>query len=430
MLRNFIHITLGFILGIAGNLIAGWIQQDFWDGLFTPNRLFLTVLVMLLTILLLSWLDNASPSASVSHGETNLPMPENTMIKKTPIDNDVNNPNFLKNLLEPYDESDLRGLCFYHFPEVKIGAKMVKEEINIELIGYCIRNKKVDQLLAKIKDDKPEHYNSLISDVQQSSSKVPNNLINIFIAVLVVGVIYWVTNQEEVPAALTRVGTASQFSENITEIYTFAGEWQTNFAYMTLAEVGNQITGSYIRYSRSQPTKLTGVVANRILTGSNEATTNFNLTLSNDGQSFHGTWTSNNDGRAYPWCGVRKGALLAGCGFSGRWLSNQSADSWVELEQIGDQVNGRYFNGAYNGRLTGHFEIADDQYNLVGEFEDDNGDHGIFRFILLDLGNEQFQGCFRNQSTGLQQISSDWCGWREDSFQPLQCNPQPKENCQ
>jgi len=38
-LKRFSIIVLGFIASLAGNLIAGWIQQDVWGNLFTPIRI-------------------------------------------------------------------------------------------------------------------------------------------------------------------------------------------------------------------------------------------------------------------------------------------------------------------------------------------------------------------------------------------------------
>jgi len=66
-IRSVINISLGGAVGILGNLIAAWIQQDAWANFFTPTRLFATVIGFMLVIVLLAWLD-----ASVTQGQSGL----------------------------------------------------------------------------------------------------------------------------------------------------------------------------------------------------------------------------------------------------------------------------------------------------------------------------------------------------------------------
>lgn len=191
----------------------------------------------------------------------------------------------------------------------------------------------------------------------------------------------------------------------------FTGTWQTNFATMTLTQNGTRVTGSYTRYSRTVPTTLTGTVSNGILRGTNERGTAFTFRLNADGTSFSGEWIGN-DGQSYPWCGVHSGPLPAGCGFSGTWNTNHRTGGWVELAQIGDTVNGRYYNGSTYGTLDGTFELfgTTQLYSMAGSYQANNNanDRGFFRFSLPNLDSAQFQGCWRNTTTG---NAGNWCGW-------------------
>ncbi|MCB0189212.1 MAG: SH3 domain-containing protein, partial [Caldilineaceae bacterium] len=218
---------------------------------------------------------------------------------------------------------------------------------------------------------------------------------------------YWLVPGE--PPVVTPTTTPTTAPPGTSD---FSGEWQTNFAYLSLNQQGNQVVGSYTRYSRTQPTTLSGSVNNGVLTGVNETGTSFRLVLSADGQNFTGTWTGR-DGRQYPWCGTRGNALPPGCGFSGYWQTNHRTGGWVELTQSGDWITGRYFNGSAEGNITGQFEFFGrmQEYSLAGSYEADSnsaGDRGFIRFTLVDLGNEQFTGCWRNTVTG---TVGNWCGW-------------------
>lgn len=223
---------------------------------------------------------------------------------------------------------------------------------------------------------------------------------------------YWlvpVVGDQAAPAAASNQAAA-------TDAADFSGPWHTNFAEMTLQQAGNTVSGGYTQYSLSSVRKFTGTVVGNTLTGTNERGTVIRLTLSRDGQSFTGEWVGG-DGRSYPWCGVRSGALLPGCGFSGDWLTNQREGGWVRLEQVGSEIRGRYYNGATEGDLTGQFELFgnDQEYSLTGNYHGDNGDRGIIRFFLTELGNEQFQGCWQDQTSNVRQ---EWCGWREGQPAP------------
>ena len=56
MLKRLVILLLEFGAGLAGNLVAGWIQQDVWSNLFTTTRLLGTLAGAGLMLLILAWL--------------------------------------------------------------------------------------------------------------------------------------------------------------------------------------------------------------------------------------------------------------------------------------------------------------------------------------------------------------------------------------
>jgi membrane protein implicated in regulation of membrane protease activity len=54
MLKKCVYLLLSFMVGVAGNLIAGWIQQDVWLNAFTPIRIVVTVILACLALLLIA----------------------------------------------------------------------------------------------------------------------------------------------------------------------------------------------------------------------------------------------------------------------------------------------------------------------------------------------------------------------------------------
>lgn len=202
----------------------------------------------------------------------------------------------------------------------------------------------------------------------------------------------------------------------------FSGSWNTNFAQMSMQQNGAEVTGSYTKYGAAQAIGFTGTVSGNTLNArTNERGTNFQLLLSVDESRFDGQWVGN--GRSYPWCGVRRGPLPAGCGFSGRWLTH-GGKGWVELSQTGSSLSGSYYNGASYGTLNGFFELFGnlEEYSLTGRYQSDSGvDRGDFRFVDGGLSGVQFQGCWLDDSKPTQ--PGPWCGWRESSSPPAQCMP-------
>ncbi|MEZ4866957.1 MAG: SH3 domain-containing protein [Caldilineaceae bacterium] len=199
----------------------------------------------------------------------------------------------------------------------------------------------------------------------------------------------------------------------------FSGSWQTNFAFVTLQQRGNQVMGSYVRYGRQQPTTLSGTVAGNRLTGRNESGTAFTFTLNADANSFDGQWMGR-DGVPRHWCGVRNGPLPPGCGFSGWWQTRVGGDQgWIELEQSGTYVSGHFFDGHDNGVVLGQVgqagHGADPMYSVYGDYQL-RGTQAKFRLDLVNYNSDQFQGCWRNNTR-----QGEWCGWREDGHAPAQC---------
>lgn len=207
------------------------------------------------------------------------------------------------------------------------------------------------------------------------------------------------------------IGADTGGSASPAPVTSFSGTWQTNFATMRLSQTGDQVTGSYTRYSRSVPTTLSGTVRNGVLRGTNERGTVFTFRLNSDNTSFSGEWVGN-DGQSYPWCGVRSGPLPAGCGFSGTWNTNHRTGGWVELVQTGNRVSGRYYNGSTYGMLDGTFELfgTTQIYSVAGSYQANNNanDRGFIRFKLPDLDSSHFEGCWRNT---VNDNDGNWCGW-------------------
>jgi hypothetical protein len=57
MIKRSTVLFLEFIAALAGNLIAGWIQQDVWQGIFTLPRLLGTAIGAALMLLAIVWLE-------------------------------------------------------------------------------------------------------------------------------------------------------------------------------------------------------------------------------------------------------------------------------------------------------------------------------------------------------------------------------------
>jgi len=212
-----------------------------------------------------------------------------------------------------------------------------------------------------------------------------------------------------------------------TQVISFAGDWYTNFAEVTLQQNGDDVSGSYQRYGQNEALALNGTVRGRTLTGyfGNNPADQVTFTLSRDGNSLDGAWLYRTDGQWRQWCGVRigLGALPNGCGFSGDWftISDYTPDSQptANLQQIGLRVTGTFFNGSGTGTIEGTLgQAGSAPHHSVSGFYTINGNSDAFRWDLLDFNSEQFAGCWVNNAG-----AHEWCGWRAGATQPNQCMP-------
>lgn len=207
----------------------------------------------------------------------------------------------------------------------------------------------------------------------------------------------------------------------------FTGQWYTNFAEVTLQQNGRRVSGSYQRYGQNEAVALTGTISGRTLTGNfgNDPADQVTFTLDADGNYFDGAWLYQADGQWRQWCGVRVGlgALPAGCGFSGDWFTisdyTPASPPVANLQQVGPQVTGTFFNGADTGTITGELGTAGlvPHHSLSGVYSI-NGSRGVFRWDLLDFNSTQFVGCWANEEE-----AHEWCGWRAGEEKPAQCLP-------
>jgi len=61
--KRLVWLLLAFVVGLAGNLIAAWIQNDVLQNLFTPRRLAVTGLLVILVLILLAWKESRDEAA-------------------------------------------------------------------------------------------------------------------------------------------------------------------------------------------------------------------------------------------------------------------------------------------------------------------------------------------------------------------------------
>lgn len=222
------------------------------------------------------------------------------------------------------------------------------------------------------------------------------------------------------PLVIVPPASPTLAASNETE---FGGQWFTNFAELNLAQEGRRVSGTYTWYGGSRPIAIEGTLKGNVLSGNYAGSTNnrFAFTLSDDWQSFDGTW-----GGRYQWCGVRSGPLPAGCGFSGKW-NTQSGDALetsgiADLTQTGNQVQGTFSAGSENGALEGGIgseKVKLFNYTLGGQYSLAGATNGL-RWTLVGFNSEQFQGVSLDENG-----EHPWCGWRDGSSAPDPCQPPP-----
>jgi hypothetical protein len=192
----------------------------------------------------------------------------------------------------------------------------------------------------------------------------------------------------------------------------FAGNWNTNIAKVALNQTGATVTGSYILHGEATATALNGTVTGNILNGyygGNPANL-IKFTLDAGGNSFSGTWGGGNQ-----WCGVKSGALPAGCGFSGTWYTNFAT---VNLTQNGSTVSGNYtwYGGGYSTTINGTVKGTGGVPILTGYYA---GVPSNSLFFPLNNSGSSFDGSWLS--------THQWCGVRSGAL-PAGCGWSGKWN--
>ncbi len=161
----------------------------------------------------------------------------------------------------------------------------------------------------------------------------------------------------------TTGGSSSGGSSSGAPPADFGGEWDTNFAHVSLAQDGGVVTGQYHDwgYTYLDPTMagtISGTVQGSFLTGSvqqNGADGGVLLSWSLSTTGLDGVYGPS----ASRWCGVPAGQgtpLPIGCGWSDSFGGIPSS---LKLQQIADEVTGTYFpldtelDDGYSGTIAG-----------------------------------------------------------------------------
>jgi hypothetical protein len=187
----------------------------------------------------------------------------------------------------------------------------------------------------------------------------------------------------------------------------FEGSWYTNVAVLTLQQNGSKAMGSIKGYGDQWNEAVGGNVNGSIL--SFDKTSFFGdleIELSTDGNSFK----SANPELSF--CGVRKGSLPTGCGFSGKWYLKTDIfpqGSYMVLLQTGYKVNGKVYTNLNKvwESVSGEVEWGKG-WRLKGKGTNHVGD-----FTLEMTANEK---AF-NLDTGGDSFNKEWCGLRENESQ-------------
>lgn len=191
----------------------------------------------------------------------------------------------------------------------------------------------------------------------------------------------------------------------------FSGTWNSNFSTMALTQDGNKVSGSYLEYNGTNTTQISaeinGTKGVPVLTGTYGplASNTVVLQMNPAGSGFDGSYRSTNQ-----WCGVRSGALPAGCGWSGKWNVNfQGLIKNVTLVQNGASVIGTQAGttGTIAGSLTlGGYVLEGNYFNLA------------FKWVMTNhsTSGQQFGGKYILTGT-----NQGMCGWRDGAVQPNPC---------
>ncbi len=172
---------------------------------------------------------------------------------------------------------------------------------------------------------------------------------------------------------------------------TFAGEWQSTFGPMTLAEKDGKVTGFYT-YG-TQKSTIEGTVKDRKLTFTYKeavATGEGEFELAADGMSFTGKWKQTGDQQWGLWKGIRPKAK----DFTGLWRSEVGP---MRLTQTGDAVRGTYLwagSGTIEGTVKGKV--------LTFTYTEATGKKGGGTFTLAD-GGDSFTGQWKEEGGSKEQ---------------------------
>jgi hypothetical protein len=180
---------------------------------------------------------------------------------------------------------------------------------------------------------------------------------------------------------------------------------------MSLTQNGSVVTGNYRRYDEAVNKTFNGTVVgtggvpklNGYYEGIPSQTAVFNLNTA--GSGFDGHWGTTNQ-----WCGVRSGALPAGCGWSGKWNLG-GAGTVANLVQNGANVTGTYVNGN-TGTVSGN--LTEYAWNLKGNWSI-NGLTGPFKWLSVNqaASPQKFKGNYNGTFA--------WCGYRDGTTAPSPC---------
>ncbi len=180
----------------------------------------------------------------------------------------------------------------------------------------------------------------------------------------------------------------------------FAGEWDTDWAHVSLQQSGANVTGTFVAWGWGGYSGYTGWIQGMVQgsvfdggfndwqdspngagSGTPEAVT---WDLASGGASFWGS-----DRTSYAWCGSRTGLpLLPGCGWSGTF----DTSNWgtATLTQEGDEVRGYASGGCAGLAGTVYFSPNGLEYNgvvLAG-----GGATTRFSYTLGEMAERQFSG--------------------------------------
>lgn len=158
MLKQTTKLFLEFLAGLAGNLVAAWIQQDAWHNIFTIPRIGGTIIGVTIMLIVIAWLD---------HSQAN---PIHLLFRKIGVRYMNVKPQTIRQLLnESLDDEQITNLCYDYFRPVydKFTDNMQRSRKIHLLIDYCTRHGKTDQLLELIKKENPHQYYKITQNNSQ-----------------------------------------------------------------------------------------------------------------------------------------------------------------------------------------------------------------------------------------------------------------------